>query len=80
MDDSFQFATATKKNSSNNMKSLTLQVDGPITERAYIGGGGGGYNRVIFSVYRLMGLQPGGLKSGGVYKWDFTAYELITLW
>ena len=24
------------------MESLTLQVDGPITERVYIGGGGGG--------------------------------------
>ena len=36
----FQFTKRTKKNqkkkNSNNMESLTLQVDGPITGRAYI--------------------------------------------
>ena len=38
----FQFATATKNNKKNSNKMESLQVDGPITERAYIGGGGGG--------------------------------------
>ena len=35
----------------NNMESLTLQANGPRTERAYIRGGGGGsaYNLNIFS-------------------------------
>ena len=38
IDNAFQFPTATKKNTknSNNMESLTLQVDGPITGRAYV--------------------------------------------
>ena len=57
------------------MENLTLQVDGPITGRAYIrgggGGGGGAYNQNIFSVCRLMGLQPEGLISGEAYNWDF---------
>ena len=39
---------------SNNMESLTLQVDGPINERAYIHGGL--ITGIFFSVYRLMGL------------------------
>ena len=42
---------------SNNIESLTLQVDGPITGRAYIWGRErGAYNRNICSVYRLMGI------------------------
>ena len=45
-----QFTTPSKKNqkNGNNLESLTLQVDGPITESAYKrggGGGGGAYNR-----------------------------------
>ena len=47
------------------MESLTLQVDGPITERVYIRGRGA-YNRNIFSVYRLVGCnRVGGLISEG---------------
>ena len=58
INNSFQFTTPTKKNhkNSNDMKSLTLQVDGPITRRAYHIGGGGGYIQNIFSVCRLMAL------------------------
>ena len=46
------------------MESLTLQVDGYITGRANIPGGL--ITGIIFSVYRLMGLYPGG--GGGAYK------------
>ena len=51
----FQFATPTKKNqiNSNNTESLTLQIDGPITGRAYI--------RNIFSVYKRGGGGGGDL-------------------
>ena len=62
------------------MESLALQVDGPITGRAYIRGGGGrgggGLITVIFfSVNRLMGLQPEGLVSQG---WGGGGWRLIT--
>ena len=38
IDNVFQFTTPTKKNqnNSNNVESLSLQVDGPITGKAYI--------------------------------------------
>ena len=39
------------KKNSNNMESLTLQADGPITWRAYIRGA---FHRNIFSAYMLM--------------------------
>ena len=38
IDNVLQFASAIKKNR-NNMESLTLQADGPITGRDYIRGG-----------------------------------------
>ena len=38
IDNVLQFASATKKNR-NNMESLTLQADGPLTGRDYIRGG-----------------------------------------
>ena len=61
IDNVFQFASATKKNKniSNNMESLTLQVDGPITQRAYILGGGG-----LLAEYFLC-LRVDGLITGG---------------
>ena len=63
--DVFQFAKATKKNTknSNNMEGLTLQVDGPITGRVIIPGGGL-ITGIFFSVNRLMGLSPEGLITG----------------
>ena len=60
------------KKNSNNMESLTLQADGPITWRAYIRGA---FHRNIFSAYMLMaGLITGGLISRGglAYNRDFT--------
>ena len=77
IDNVFQFAKATKKNEkkSNKMESLTLRVDGPITERAYIRGGGS-CNRNFFFCLLIDGPITG---RRGLISRDFTAEWLYIL-